>query len=112
MRIGPMKQRITIQRYTATNDTYEQPRKIWTDLKTVWADVQPLTGKEFWSAEAANSDVQGKMFIRHYPTLHTTDRILMDERIFEILSLIHLKEEKRITQIFYREVKRDSELGG
>lgn len=118
MRIGPMKQRVTIQRFTATNDSWNQPIETWLPIMdpanpaysaaavkaaTVWADIHPLNGKELWAAKAVNAEVEGRITIRHYPDLKAADRILYNGRVLEILSFFHPKEDKRTTQILYKE---------
>ena len=118
MRIGPMKQRIIIQRFTTTYDSWNQPIETWMPIlddtdpeydeqevkdASVWADVHPLNGKELWAARAVQADVEGRITIRYNPDLKATDRVIYQGRVLEILSFFHPKEDKRTTQILYKE---------
>ena len=118
MRIGPMKQRIIIQSFIAIKDSWNQPIETWLPIldlddpaydaeavkaASVWADVHPLNGKELWAARAVQADVEGRITIRYNPDLKATDRVIYQGRVLEILSFFHPKEDKRTTQILYKE---------
>jgi SPP1 family predicted phage head-tail adaptor len=45
-KIGRLDKRVTIQRRSATKDSYGQELDSWTTLAQVWAQVKPLGGKE------------------------------------------------------------------
>lgn len=49
-RIGKMRDRVRIEKPSATVDSHGQPVKGWTAVRTVWAEVQPLPGKELFQA--------------------------------------------------------------
>lgn len=105
MTIGKMKQRITIERFTTSTNEWNEPIEEWAVHKTLWSDIQPLTGREYWAAKAVHSEVEGKAVIRYLEDLKPTDRIKYKERILEILTFMHPKEDQRRTEILYKEQK-------
>lgn len=54
MRIGPMRERLTLQQdQGTTQDAYGQPVANWQDVATVWAEVTPTSGMERFVQGAA-----------------------------------------------------------
>jgi SPP1 family predicted phage head-tail adaptor len=43
---GSLRHRVTIQQLTISQDAFGGIVEAWTDLKTVWADISPLSGRE------------------------------------------------------------------
>ncbi|WP_061329214.1 phage head closure protein [Clostridium botulinum] len=65
VKIGEMRHRITIQKYsTYQNDNGFDVRK-WDDYKTVWASMNNLWGKEFYAAKATNSENTIEFIVRY-----------------------------------------------
>ena len=93
---GKFAHRITFQRYDGTVDEYGDVRKDadenWDDFKTVWASVEPLSGKEFYAAEQSRSEVSHKLRCRYFPGLKTEMRIACGSRKFKIISAIDWRE--------------------
>ncbi|NKF05300.1 phage head closure protein [Clostridium gasigenes] len=86
--IGDLNKRITIQELkTITTDNGFEEEK-WVDSKTVWAKVNNLFGKEFWSAKAINQENSLDFIIRYSKDLSIldskTNRIYWNERAFNI----------------------------
>lgn len=59
-----MDQRITLQQPAATVDALGQRTETWADLATVWAQAQPLRGREFFAAGQINSEAAVRFRIR------------------------------------------------
>ena len=43
---GQLNHRIRIQQPTTVKDALGAPTQVWADVATVWADIQPLSGRE------------------------------------------------------------------
>lgn len=43
---GQMSQRVRIQQPTVAKDALGAPTQTWSDIATVWADIQPISGRE------------------------------------------------------------------
>ncbi len=91
---GRMNRRITIQRFTETqNPMTGSIIKQWTDLSTVWADISFISGRELIAAQAEQSEVTVRFWIRYQKGLTTQDRILYQEPgvsalMYDITSII------------------------
>ena len=91
---GRMKHRITIQEYKTDQDpvTGEIIRQ-WSDLVTVWADISFLSGRELIAAQAEQSEITVRFWIRYMKGLTTKHRISYQEPgvsavIYDIESII------------------------
>lgn len=102
MRAGALRHRITIQEMLVTQDDAGGIVKGWGDVATVWAAIEPLQGREFWEAQKANSQVQGKIIIRRRD-IDPTMRVLFKGRPLQIDSVIHPHEKGEETHLLYRE---------
>jgi SPP1 family predicted phage head-tail adaptor len=50
MRLGPLDRKITLQHYTTTRSQLGDEVLSWATLATVWAQVLPVSGREFANA--------------------------------------------------------------
>jgi SPP1 family predicted phage head-tail adaptor len=73
---GSLDQRITLQAPTATLDDRGQRVLDWATVAEVWAQAQPLRGREFFAAGAMQSQVEVRFRIRWRPDVQGTMRIL------------------------------------
>jgi SPP1 family predicted phage head-tail adaptor len=102
--IGKYKQRVTIEQYVETQDEYGGIIQSWETFKTVWSNIKPLSGREYWQSQQANSEVTGVIELRYLSTVNPTMRVKYGTRIFEIESLFHPNEDKRETHLLVKEV--------
>lgn len=102
MSIGERRFRVTFQRATITPDSYGDAIKVWTDLCTSWALVQPLKGTERIAASAGQSDIDHRIVTRYrseLSDLDAGDRAVWDSKNFDIHSVIwrdHMIKEVEI----------------
>lgn len=73
---GLMTHRVTLQRPSASVDSLGQRVESWTYLATVWAQVQPLRGREFFAAGAIQSEATVKIRIWHRADVTGEMRVL------------------------------------
>ena len=95
MNIGKMRHRVEVQRPVYTADTAGQMIETWVKVGDYWADVMPLSGREFLQAEAVEANITTKVRMRYLEGLLVTDRIIYDNRILEINSIINTSERDR-----------------
>lgn len=86
---GRLSKRIQIQSRSSTRDSLGEPTLVWTDIASVWADVQPLTGRELESARRLSSEVTHLITVRYRAIFSDTRvvagyRTLLEGRIFSI----------------------------
>ena len=77
MKSGDLDQRVTIQALSGGVDAIGQPLPdSWADVVTVWAAVEPLTGREYLAAGAMVSAVEARIRIRYRPGVTPAMRVL------------------------------------
>ena len=86
---GELNHRIDIQSVTDTPDEQGANVQTWATVKTRWAKVEPLSGRELYNAQQVKSDVTHKICIRYYEGLTANMRFKWGDRIFNISSLIN-----------------------
>ena len=92
---GKLRHRAELQSFAETRDDYGQAIKSYATFATVWARVEPLTGRELIEAQQLNSRVTHKVTIRHQPFAKPISRILFKTRPLEVVSVLD-KDERRI----------------
>ncbi|WP_366923873.1 phage head closure protein [Metallumcola ferriviriculae] len=93
MRIGKLRHRVTIQEYVASRDSFGAENPEWIDLKTVWANVSPVSGKEYFASQQLSAEITTKIMMRYRPGITPKMRVIFDDRIFEIISVINLESQ-------------------
>jgi len=108
MRAGRLRHRVTIQRYTVTQNDYGEEVESWTTHATRWAAVEPLTGREYFDAQQMTAEVSLRVRVRHDSTteaLTARDRISHDGRTLEIVSPpMRIKERGKEIHLMCREI--------
>jgi len=66
MNAGRLNRRITIQSRPMGQDSYGQETGSWTNFATLWADVEPITGNEFFTAAAVGSEINRRIVTRYH----------------------------------------------
>lgn len=106
MRIGPLNKRVAIRSAAAVQDEYHEETLTWSTDATVWASVEPLSGRELISAQQTHAETTHRIRMRYQPntTVTAEKRILYDSRVFEIVSVINKKEKKVMLELLCKEV--------
>ena len=99
---GMLTRRIKIQRPSTIKDSVGAPCRSWLDVATVWADTQPLSGKEAVIANRISAELSHQIIVRYQslfdnPQQVAQMRVLYKARIFNIHSA--LNEDEKRTQI-------------
>lgn len=87
MKAGELRHRVTIQEYVADRDDFGGEVKIWVDLATVWAAIEPAGGDEGFQTAADQNLArrQTKIRIRQRDGLDQAKlRLVFGERIFDV----------------------------
>lgn len=92
MRSGPLRHRITFQRRADTLDAFGHPSTGWQDVATVWASVEPISGRERLSANQVQAETTHRIRTRGRPGLAPSMRIRFGVRVFDIQSIIDRRE--------------------
>ena len=82
MQVGRMRYRIEIQDYKSTQDADGFETREWMTVHTVWADIAPVSGKEYMASNRETAEITNKIYIRFRSGIKST------MRIFEIESVL------------------------
>ena len=64
MRAGELRHRITLQQAMETRNSFGEVTRTWSDVATVWASVQALSGREYLEAKQLRKAVTTRIVIR------------------------------------------------
>ena len=95
MKAGDLDQRVTVERFTSTQDELGQPIESWAPLFSCWAAVEPLVGREYLAAQAAVSEVTARIRMRFRPWMTAQDRVIHNGTTYGIESLIDVRSDHR-----------------
>ncbi len=95
MNPGNLRHRIILQTKTVTRDSFGAEIEVWGQEIELWASIEPLTSREYFASLQMQSQVTHKITIRYYPGLRTDWRIKLGSRLFDIKSIINLREENK-----------------
>lgn len=84
MEAGKLRHRITIQSATQTTNGFGEVTKTWATFATVWAAVEPLTGREYMQARQAEASVTTKIRIRERSGVTERMRVSWGAHVFDI----------------------------
>ncbi|MGC7561340.1 phage head closure protein [Pasteurella sp. PK-2025] len=103
MNIGKLRHRITLQKQVNTLNEYGAAVTKWGNVATIWAEIKPLAGREYFSAQQVQSEITTQIFIRYLPGVLPTMRVKFGSRFFEIISVINANERNIYLQLMCKE---------
>jgi SPP1 family predicted phage head-tail adaptor len=99
MKAGQLDQRITVERLESTIDPdYGTSTDEWVPLLTAWAAwaaVEPLSGREYLAGLLPVAAVTTRIRLRYRPGIKPTDRVMHEDVIYRIQSVIDTKSANR-----------------
>lgn len=99
MKAGTLDQRVTLEQLVLEEDDWGGTIEAWAPLFDAWAAVEPLAGREFIAADAAQSEVTARIRLRYRPGLLPTMRIKHGADVYGIEAVIHIKSAQREVQL-------------
>ena len=103
MNAGRMRHRITFQRPTEEKDRLSGYKDDWFDVATVWAQVSPVSGREYLS-QVRETMVSHKIYCRYRAGITPGMRIKFGDRIFRIISVLNWDERNEGLTIMCEEI--------
>ena len=94
MRAGRLDQRVTIERRQVGSGGLGQPSNTWVPLATVWASVEPLTGREFIQANTLQSPVAARVRMRYMAGITTADRVVHRGKTYSLEAVIDARSAR------------------
>lgn len=101
---GDFRHIITFQEMEERKNSFGEMTKVWVDKFSTRAGIYPLSGKEFFVADKENSEISHKINIRYRPDINQKMRIVYNNRVFNIESVINFQERNILMQIMAKEL--------
>lgn len=83
---GEFRNRITFQEFVSGTDDSGFPVESWQDIKSAWAMIKTLQGREYFSAAAVQAENTTRFVIRYTQGIDNKMRIKYGDRLFEIVA--------------------------
>ena len=99
MRTALLRKRITLQRRSTANDALGQEVLAWSDVATVFAQVEQLSGRELMTANAEYAENVARITIRFRTDVIEKMRILYGTAVYDITSVSDIDGTRRELQI-------------
>ena len=81
---GDLNQRITLQERVKTTNTRGEVVYEWSTVMLVWAQANPLRGREFFEAAQTQSEITTRFRIRYREGIDATMRIIWKGEYYAI----------------------------
>lgn len=100
---GELNKLVTLQVPEQIRDSYGEEIITWQNVTTLWAKIQPLTGRELYAAQQLHAESKVKIIIRYRSDMDTTKRLFYGNRYFYILSCHNTMESNEELVLLCRE---------
>lgn len=100
MNIGKLNKRITFLKLTTGYDEMGQEiESTRQPFKTVWANIKPLRGREYWDAKKKSAEQNYKIITRYHDGITTDMCIQYKDKVMHIESIANVEEEGTMLEI-------------
>jgi SPP1 family predicted phage head-tail adaptor len=99
MRAGALSERIEIQEKTVTRAANGEETVTWVEFATVWADVEPLSGREVVAVRAAQADLSLRVRLRYLAGVNPTMRVWWAGAAWPISEVIDVRARRTELQL-------------
>lgn len=103
--LGGMRRRLELQQEVRTPDGGGGYTVNWSTVATVWAEVEPISGRERFEAMRLQGEVTHRIVVRHRRDLtpdHTW-RLRLGSRSFNVRAVINQGERDRFLELLCQE---------
>lgn len=97
--IGKLRQRITIQRKTHTQNGLGEPVVVWTAVATVWAERRTLRGREFESAGTEQAEYTNVYTLRYRADVTEQMQVIDDGSAYNIRQALDPDGRRRVLEL-------------
>lgn len=106
MESGKLRHRVSILSKSSTRDDFGGETLTWPLFGVFWANVEPVTMRQFIALRAAEVELDLKVTLRHRETIQPGWRLTWKGRTYEILSVVNPKGRNVSTELLCKgEVK-------
>lgn len=87
LRIGPLRQRVIIERATTSQDDYGQAIASWATVATRWGSLRALRGTEAVNGEQLAAETVHEIVLRGGVEVRAADRLVIGGRAFGVVEV-------------------------
>lgn len=91
MNVGQLRHRIEFQRLETTYDNEGFPKEDYLTIQKAWADVNDLSGKEYWDSKQVISEKVTTFYTRYFRNIDVDCFILFNKQRYEIIEINNIK---------------------
>lgn len=102
MMAGRLRQSVALRQKSVTRDSLGAEVVTWSDFATVFADAQPITGREYVAMRQAQSDISIRFRIRYLAGVNTAMQVRWDGADYQILEVINKGARDRELELLCR----------
>lgn len=92
-----------MQQQVNTQNDYGAFVTTWQDIATVWAEIKPISGREYFSAQQVQSEVTTQIWIRYRDGIEPTMRVAHKGKLYEIVSVLNYQGLNKALQLMCKE---------
>ena len=96
MKAGRLRNRITIQQKVIGKDNFGQDVDLWVDVCKVRAEIRDISGREYQSSQAEQSQTDCKILIRHRNDITPDMRVLCNGIYYDIKAVLEDVKKTRL----------------
>ena len=100
-RAGQLRFQVTIQQPTITQ-SYGEPTETWTTFAISMADIQPISGREYFAAKQVISEQMFRITTRYIAGITTKMRVSYGGNYYDIQDVIDVNFRHREIQLMCR----------
>lgn len=106
--IGQLRHRVDLEYATGASDDGGGMEQVWLPKATLWASIEPTSGREAVIAGRLSSEVTHTVTIRYRQDIKPADRFRLTQpdkpaRTFEIGAIVNVNERNRWLRCFCEE---------
>lgn len=99
MDIGRTNKRVTFCRFTEEKTEMNQTKQVLKEFRTVWASVEPKSGREYIEAEKEHPELTYTITTRYMEDITPDMFIKFRNRLFNIRSIRNIRENNEMLEI-------------
>lgn len=99
MKVNKLRHRVQIQSPTRNQNELGEVTEGWATASTVWASVEPLSGRELAKAQQVQADVTHRVIIRYRPGVKQDWRVVHMGRELNITVVRNIEERNEMIEL-------------
>ena len=103
MKISKLRHFIEIQQRVEDKNEFGEAIYTWEKFIKTWAEIKPITSKEFFAAQGLQNETTHRVIIRYLSDIKPDMRIIFENRVFKITAIRDYFERHKFLEIMCKE---------